>query len=148
MTAYCAQSDVENKVGGTAALVALTDINNTGASTVNATVLNAAIESASATIDAYINKAVLVPLAVVPPVIKHLAARLAAYELRAAKRNVDPETHGKVYEDDIKMLDAIKSGDITLGVDPAPLKPSARIDAQSDRSTTKPRSRLNLRGFS
>lgn len=148
---YCTQTDIENKVGGIDSLIQLCDFKNSGATTMTVdllSVMNAAIESAQATIDGYINKQVMVPLASpVPSTIKHMTARLAAYELRSARRVVDPETHGKVYEDDMQMLADIRDGVITLGVDPAPPKASARIDSQTDRPNTKARSRKNMAGF-
>jgi phage gp36-like protein len=149
MASYCTQDDVRIKAGGTQSLIALSDIENLGLTSVDPVPVANAIESASATIDMYVSKHRQVPLVDVPDAIKHLCARLAVYELRAAKKAVDPETHGKDHESDVKLLEAIKDGEITIGQD-APTGPAShlRIDNASDRPTAKDWSRAKLHGFS
>lgn len=107
-----------------------------------------AIADADAIIDTFVNKQWLVPLDVVPPIIKQLSARIAVYTVRANARMVDPETHGKAYDADLQLLKDLRDGVITIGVDPGPTKATARIDASTPRPENKERSRYRLRGYS
>lgn len=145
---YCTTSDLKFACGGgDNDLIQVFDADGDGVADV--ALMAEAIENACNFIDAYINKQVLVPLAdPVPPLIKQLTARVAVYHMRASKRMIDPETHGKSWTADEQTLKDIRDGVITLGVDPAPVKASARIDQVAERPWSKDRSRRNLRGFS
>jgi phage gp36-like protein len=144
--AYSVKADLEQHTGGPDGLIQLADYDQDGIA--DQTVIDNAIADADGIINGYINKQVLVPLSTVPVMVKNLSARLALYSLRMAKRQVDPDTHGKQFDLDLQMLKDLRDGVITLGVDPAPPAASARIDSVSERPTSKARSRSNLRGFS
>lgn len=143
---YSTQAELAHHCGGAEGLVQIFDDDKDGVA--DPAAMATAIVDADSMIDAYINKQYLVPLNVVPDLIKHLSARIAVYTRRAAHRMVDPETHGKLFDADLATLKAIRDGAITLGDDPGPTKASARIDGQSDRPLSKDRSRRALRGFS
>lgn len=142
---YSAQADLEHVCGGPAGLVQVFD---RGLNVADATAMAVAISDADSIIDAFVNKQWLVPLDIVPPIIRQLSARIAVYTVRANARMVDPETHGKAYEADLQLLKDLRDCVITIGVDPGPTKASARIDASSPASDLKERSRERLRGFS
>lgn len=144
--AYSDQAALEQHTGGPDGLIQLADYDGDGVA--DAAVVTNAIADADGIINAYVNKQVMVPIVTVPPVVKNLSARLALYSLRMAKRMVDPDTHGKQFDLDMKLLTDIRDGVISLGVDPAPPAASARIDRVTDRPTSKARSRANMRGFS
>lgn len=143
---YSTIADLQQAVGGPDGLAECFDHNKDGVADVD--VMNRAIESADAIIDAHANKQYLVPLDVVPTLIRDLSARIAVYLTREGRRMVDPETHGRASKTDQVLLDGIRDGTITLGVDPGPTKASARIDASLPRETTKAVSRAKLGGFS
>ena len=82
--AYCTQSDLLNQTT-TAELVQLTD--DTGAGTVDSAKVDAAINAASATIDAYAGARYTLPLETSEKV-KQLCVDLAIYELEKRRRRV------------------------------------------------------------
>jgi phage gp36-like protein len=148
--AYCTISDLQLACGGgDLDLIEVFDANRDGAVTgTDVTVMNGRIDEAQAFIDSRIGKQVRVPVAApIPTVLVKMTARLAVYLQREAKRMVDPDTHGMTYKADLKTLEDIRDGVITLGVDPKPIGPSDRIDQVADRPFSKDVSRRNLAGF-
>ena len=142
---YSLTADLEHFCGGPEGLVEVFDFDKNGVA--DPATMTRAILAADTLIDSYANKQYLVPFVVVPQLVKDLSARIAVYQTRQAKRMVDPETHGNASKEDLQLLEDIRDGVVTLGVDPSPTKASSRVDASLPRSTSKEVSRKNLDGF-
>ncbi len=142
--AYATTSDVERAVGGSASLVALTDLDANGAP--DAGVVDAAIAEADALINSYASKRFAVPFATTPATIGALSARFAA---RILRRNRSMVLASDVEDEktDRKWLEALAAGNVLPGVDPAPEKSDIVSDVAATRDTTKNVSRERLKGF-
>jgi phage gp36-like protein len=90
------------------------------------TVLNQALADASADIDGALCGRYQLPLAVVPPVLKRLACDMARYYLYG--KGV-PEAVEKRYEGATKLLLAIATGKVGLGI-PGPEAPASSNTVQ------------------
>lgn len=108
---YAVQQDLEQRFGRDE-LVQLTD--RAGAGLVDTAVLGQALDDADGLIDGYLATRYTVPLATVPKVIVTFACDIARYYLYddAASEQVR-----KRYEDAVKFLSAVASGELSLGVD-------------------------------
>jgi len=143
---YSQQTDVQQACGGSSRLRDLTDWDNTGA--IDVAKMQAAQAEADAEIDSYLNKQKLVPLVAPLPVsIVKMSARLTVYRLRLSRQMLDEPTL-LAYERDVKWLEGVARGEITLGIEPQPIEASLRVDAVTDRPSTKDISRKKLMGFS
>lgn len=139
--AYCSTADVQIAVGGSANLIALTDLANAG--TVDTAIVAAAIaEADSAWIDLYVQRRYLTDP--VPDAVRYLSARKAA---RILRRNGRMTTQADIEEEktDLALLCDIGSGKATL----PPATPASPIvvDKAGTRDTTKNVSRERLKGF-
>lgn len=141
--AYSTRSDLALRCGGDERLVQLADWNRDA--DIDA-VINEAIEDADVQINTYVAKQRLVPLSPVPDTVKRCSARIAIYNLKAARDMVDQGVQSR-YDADLKWLDAVAKGDVTLGEDPQPPPASDRIDSSTTRPASKEVSRSRLRGF-
>lgn len=101
---------------GAREVIALTDRDLDGV--VDQDVLDLALASADSLIDTYIGRRYPVPLAEVPQVIVTLAGVIVRYQLSGAGVSETDPTRDR-YRDAIKLLEAIRDGDIHLGPDPA-----------------------------
>jgi phage gp36-like protein len=119
--AYCSQADVEIAAGGARALVELCDLDGARSGTVNATVLAAAIADADALIDSYVAKQRAVPLNPVPAVVRRVSAEETVHALRC-RRQIVGEYEDQRHENNVRWLEGVAKGMITLGVDPQPAK--------------------------
>lgn len=145
--AYSTQSDLEQAVGGAQRLVELTDWDNTTA--LDLAKMNAAIAEADALIDSYLVKQFAVPVPdPVPLVLAKVSARLAIYFLKLPRGMANETTVQLSYDRDVKWLEGVADGSISLGVQPQPSPSSMRFDRSSERPTSKDVSRAKLRGFS
>jgi len=108
---YCTKQDLIDRFGENE-LVDLTDRDNLGV--INNTVLDQAINDASAEMDGYLGGRYQLPLATVPPVLKALCCNVARYKLYDEQAS---ELVTKRYDGAIKFLFSVSKGEISLGVD-------------------------------
>lgn len=148
---YCSIADVQTSVGGAAKLAQLSDQDGALGGAINPTVVNAAILEATAEMSSYIGHRISVDAvaAVVPAVIKIVAARWAA---RALRRNL---YNGQPLQDDLdrevidrKWLEGVATGLFSLGVQPELPASDIVTDVAGTRDSTFIISRARLRGYS
>ena len=120
MAAYCELADII-KIIPEADLIQLTDDEGNG--TVNTARVDTAISEASNEIDAWIGGKCKLPLETVPPVVKSLAARMAAYNVHMRRPDAMPEEIKERNKAAMKTLEAFAAGKITLGIQPIPDAP-------------------------
>lgn len=131
--AYCTLADIEAAQDD---LIELTDDSDAG--TVDQTVVDKAIATASELIDGYLRGRYTLPLDPVPGLLTALAADVTLYRLYARRpRLAVPESLSDRYKNALKILENIQKGLVTLGagtpevVTPAPavslVKASTRI---------------------
>ena len=131
--AYCVQSDIEKAVTAEV-VVELSDDDADG--TADTAVVAWAIEAADELIDGKLNSRYAVPFTTVPPLIKHLSADLAAYNL-ALRRQRTAGSIEERYKAAIKLLEALAEGSIALiGIALASGKPAVSKDVDADRKFT------------
>lgn len=92
-------------------LIQLTDRLGTG--TVDAAVVQAALDEADAEIDAHLAGRHALPLVVVPPILVRLACDIARYRLMS---DTPPEEARKRYEDARRLLESLAAGRVSLGL--------------------------------
>jgi len=95
-----------------AVLVDLTDDDGTG--TVDTTKVTQALETADVEIDAYLGERYPLPLTAVPAIVTKVAADLAIFNLYA-RRSGPPEHWQKRYDNAIRLLDKVRTGELSLG---------------------------------
>jgi phage gp36-like protein len=76
--------------------------------------LRAALDDASAEIDSYLGRAAALPLNDPPPVLTRFAVEIAVYRLMALLDKESVEDARRRYEDIVKWLEAVASGEIGL----------------------------------
>jgi len=101
---------------GAREVVALCDRDLDGV--VDQDVLDEALAAADSLIDSYIGKRYPVPLAQVPKLITTLAGTIVRYHLSGAGVTETDPTRDR-YRDAIKLLEAIRDGEIAIGPDTA-----------------------------
>lgn len=112
---YATQADMVS-VFGEREVIALTDRSLLG--TIDATVLADALSLASDEIDAYLDGRYALPLPNVPRLLTRICCDITRYRLSGGDAQ-ETEPARNRYKDSIKMLESIKRGDLTLGLDPA-----------------------------
>lgn len=125
---YATIADLEQRVGAER-LTELTDF--AGNNTRDVTAINRALTDAAAEIDAYIGARFRLPLAQVPLVLVRVACDIAVYRLTALRRVGDVEEARARYEDAVRFLQALASGQATLGTAFSERPPLARPAARS-----------------
>jgi len=136
---YAALTDLQ-KVLNAMVLLDLADDSDSG--TIDTTLTDNALETAGLEIDVYlVEGGYTLPLDPLPNIIPKLAVDIAVFNLYA-RRQGPPEHWQKRYDNAIKMLEAIKSGDLSLGMhDPhASNSDAAAVSSQDrifDRDTLK-----------
>lgn len=111
---YCVKADIEKHLKQDV-LVDLTD--DTGAGTVNESVVTACIVAADALIDGYLRGRYTVPLSTVPALVKEVSVNLAIYELyNRTKALLVTEQIEKNRTFYIDLLGNIAKGTVTLDV--------------------------------
>ncbi|MDM7320237.1 MAG: DUF1320 family protein [Fervidobacterium sp.] len=78
--------------------------------------IQTAIDDATAEIDSYLAVRYVLPLPIVPAVIKRLCADIAMYRLLTLRDMGEIEDVRKRYEDAVKLLQEIAKGNVSLGV--------------------------------
>ncbi len=94
-------------------LTALTD--DEGSGSVNIERVNEAIDIADREIDAYLSGKFSVPFAEPPEIIKNISAQMAIYHLFSRRTEDYPKVWADKYENCLKLLEKIQSGEILLG---------------------------------
>jgi phage gp36-like protein len=146
--AYASQEDVERVAGGAQALADLTDLDGTGSGEVDPDVLAAALADADAEINSYVGRNRKVPLAEpYPPRVKRVAAEEAVHLLRLRRRMVG-DADQQQHEDNLRWLEGVAKGFLTLGVEPQGEKsslvsPAVVLVGEDDREITAE----NLKGI-
>ena len=84
--------------------------------TINSTVLQQALDDASAEIDGYLEGRFTLPLTDVPEVLDRLACDVAIYRLQSLRPIHDLADARRRYDDAIAMLTKVASGEMTLGI--------------------------------
>ena len=137
---YCSLNDMVSRFD-LDELIQLTDSSSTG--TIDAEVVNAAIQDASDTIDGYLGGRYPLPLAVVPRSLTRICANIARYNLYDSSVTDVVQNN---YTDALKFLTAVGKGDIRLGlsVDEQPAVTASMIEMQSGGSVFN---RKDSKGF-
>lgn len=86
--------------------------------------LETALADATGEIDAYLADRYLVPLANPPGVIVRACVDIAVYRLWGMARSSDVEDIRKRYEDAVRLLKLIASGDVVLDLPEKPVDPA------------------------
>ncbi|MEY9358955.1 phage gp36-like protein [Bradyrhizobium yuanmingense] len=139
---YATQAELVERFGETM-LIDLTDRADPPAGAIDAGVVADALTDTDAMIDGYLLGRYLLPLAATPTLLKDLAKAIAIYKLH---RDAVSDKIRSDYEDALKTLRLIASGDIRLNV--AGVEP-ASSGANGVRTTDRPRDFTpdNLKGF-
>lgn len=126
-------------------LVALTDLDD-GTDTINDDRVQDALDDASAEIDSYIAKALTLPLADVPRILKTICRDLALHRLYVNIGH-SMEARKSLREDAIAFLKAVSRGDAALGdggdVPPEVTTPGVAMTDGAERELT----RDSLKGY-
>jgi phage gp36-like protein len=96
-------------------LVQLTNEDPT-VTTINTTVLQQALDDASAEIDGYLGGRFTLPLTDVPEVLNRLVCDVAVYRLQSLRPIHDLADARRRYDDALAMLTKVASGEMTLGI--------------------------------
>ena len=96
-------------------LVQLTN-DDPSATTVNTTVLQQALNDASAEIDGYLGGRFTLPLTDPPEVLNRVASDIAMYRLQALRPLHDIADARQRYEGAVAMLTKVAAGELTLGI--------------------------------
>lgn len=123
---YATQADMVSHLGERE-VIAITDRNLTGA--IDSAVLADALDLASDEIDAYLEGRYALPLPRVPRLLTRLCCDIARYRLCGADAQETEPTRNR-YKDALKMLEQIKKGELTLGLDSAQQEVGTRPTVQ------------------
>lgn len=138
---YCTQADLEKRIRASE-LVQLADDAN--GSSVDADILNQAIEDASSEIDAVAGARYGIPFSPVPDVINKLACDLTLVNL-AERRGATPKWVESKGARCRRLLAALAAGTLTTGVQPAPGRNTARLPKTTSVEPTFTRD--SMKGF-
>ena len=109
---YCTLTDIEKELPA-AKVIELTDDENAGA--VNTGRVTEATAKADSLIDAYCAGRYTVPFAAPPQIVKTLSVSLSIYNLYKRRGRIS-DTLQEQYKNDLRLLESISKGTITLGV--------------------------------
>ena len=109
---YCSVDDLIKRIS-LEDLTQLSDDDGDGEYDEN--IVNEAIEYAQNIIDGYVGKKYQVPLDPIPEIIKRIAVDLAIYWLYSRSDEIPEEIENR-YKNQIKMLEDIAKGNISIGV--------------------------------
>ena len=125
---YCTKQDLIDRFGSDE-LMQLTDRDNMGL--IDDTVLNQAINDASAEMDGYLASRYSLPLVNIPQTLKPLCCNIARYKLYDEQAS---EQVSKRYDAAIKFLFSVSKGEISLGVDALGTKAASTDTAELQSS--------------
>lgn len=138
---YATQQDMINRYGQQQ-LIELTDRADPPAGAIDATVLQAALDEASSTIDGFLLRRYALPLTTVPTIVRRACEAIAWFDLHRG-RYTDEDRDA--YNDAFKLLTQISQGTVLLdvaGVEP-PSAAAQAVEQSSDRVFNKDK----LKGF-
>jgi len=124
---YSSKSDLETRIGADT-LVILTDDNNDGVA--DDAVVNAALLQASARIDAAFAARYTVPIEPAPAILSWLCVSIAVPMLYSHRREEIPKGHASLFEAAVDFLDAVRRGEIGIGISPKSLPESTTRDRE------------------
>lgn len=127
-------------------LVQLTNEDPT-ATIVNSTVLEQALNDASAEIDGYLEGRFALPLSQPPTVLSRLACDIAMYRLQTLRPLHDLADARKRYEDAIGFLLEAAKGTVTLGLSSSNEEPPTAPEATIVEGPRRVFDRNKLKGF-
>lgn len=137
---YATQDDLKKQLSEDL-LIQLTD--DAGNGVIDTTVTDTALETADVEIDGYLGERYTLPLSPVPAIINKQAVDIAIYNLYG-RRQGPPDHWQKRYDNVIRFLSKIVTGDISLGVgDPEGAVEDVALVSSQDRIFT----RDSLKGF-
>jgi phage gp36-like protein len=120
---YCTKQNLIDRYGETE-LIQLTDRSALGA--IDDTVIDRAIADADGEIDGYLAGRYSAPISPIPKSLVRIACHLTRYYLYDDQA---PEQITKRYDDAVKFLRGVASGQISIGVDAAGAKPTSQNTA-------------------
>ncbi len=115
--------------------------------TINTTVLQQALDDASAEIDGYLGGRFILPLTDVPEVLDRLACDVAIYRLQSLRPIHDLADARRRYDDAIAMLTRVATGEMTLGIGADGHETSIALGAEQAEEPLRIFSRKRMRGF-
>jgi len=118
VTTYATQQDLVDRFGSDE-LIQLTDRSSSG--TINATVVDQALQDATDEMDGYIAARYELPLPSTPNALVRICADIARYRLYDIQA---PEAVAQRYKDAVAFLKAVSAGTVALGL-PTAQQPSA-----------------------
>jgi len=113
---YCTQQDIETRIGAED-LARLADYDGDGDA--DPAVVSAAIADADALIDSYLGVRFAVPVSPVPDALRTRAVNLAVYFLKLGRDSVTDQAREQ-HENDVRWLEQVAAGHVSLGVEPRP----------------------------
>ena len=138
---YATKSDMEQRYTG-ADLIQLTDRVEPYTNAIVDSVIDGALDDASALVDSYIAKRYDLPIASIPKALILQTCAIAFYKLHQGRY---PDEVRKDYEDAISFLNKVSAGKIVLdvgGVEPLSTPADARVKSPEQKF-----SRESLKGF-
>lgn len=135
---YVTQQQLIDRFGATP-LIERTDRTNNPPTTIDATVVSAAIGDATGLIDSYLGKIYALPLSVTPPILTRMAADIAYYYLLGDSVAQDSAEH-RAYKEAARWLTDVSKGIVSIdadGVTPAPQGGGAVRTSPGDRVFTR-----------
>lgn len=126
--AYCTEAQLQERLTEDE-LAALADHDGDGAA--DSAVIARAISDADTLIDSYLGARYEVPLDTVPDVVTAKSLNIAVYHLHFYRRAV-PEDIKEQQKADIKWLEGVAAGKITLGVDALPTEAAGAPTVEYD----------------
>jgi len=127
-------------------LVQLTNEDPT-VTTINSTVLQQALDDASAEIDGYLAERFALPLTDVPAVLDRMACDIAVYRLQALRPIHDLADARQRYDDAIAVLTRVAKGEIGLGLGVDGHEAALGQDTEQAGGPRRVFSRKRMRGF-
>ena len=115
--------------------------------TINTTVLQQALDDASAEIDGYLGGRFALPLTDAPEVLDRLACDVAIYRLQSLRPIHDLADARRRYDDAIAMLTKVAAGEMTLGIGVDGHETSNAQGVEQAAEPARMFSRKKMRGF-
>lgn len=110
---YATQADMIERFGERE-VIALADRDLNGV--IDAAVVTGGIDSAGHEIEGYLSGRFSLPLSTVPPLLKAICCDITRYRLCGTEVQTTDEVRAR-YKDAVKMLEMIRDGKMTLGLD-------------------------------
>ncbi len=115
--------------------------------TINTTVLQQALDDASAEIDGYLGGRFTLPLTDVPEVLDRLTCDVAIYRLQSLRPIHDLADARRRYDDALAMLTKVATGEMTLGIGADGHETAIAPGAEEVEGLRRIFSRKRMRGF-